>query len=312
MHWTEKEKEGHRAFVDNVRNQPSNVEGAGPVVGRVRRMANFWTNKERLLSPKSAPPVPSGRSKSSISERMKFLREGSAKLSDGISANHVVESHAASEPHEQVKSPSGQIKDFKDTAVQQPKGNSVHGGDASGSTSEQKEEPRKPVLEPIKALENISARQLKESYVAKGDAPWSTLEEHERPKGSVSNRIEILEQTSANPLKESSVAEDRVSKVWKESISSRIKSLSEVSSLKLEERQPTLEKISQQSSVKDQIERLSKSSESGGDRANGHSKPATADDKDKFVAPSRQLTHPTKNRARLPLKNRLPIAPKDS
>jgi hypothetical protein len=271
MHWTEKEKEGHRAYVDNIRNKPSKVEGAGPVVGRVSRMANFWTNKERMSSPKSAP---------SISERMKFLREDSAKLSDGKSANHVVES---SEPRQRARSTSGQIKNFKDTAVQQPKENSACSGDASGSTSEQNEEPRKSVPELIKALEDSFVRQLKESYVAKGDAPWSALEEHEIPKSSVSNRIRTFEQTSANRLKESSVARDGVSEVSKESISDRIKSLSEVFSLKLEESQPTLERISQHSSVKDQIERLSRSSESGG-LVNGHSKPATADDKDEVIA----------------------------
>ena len=325
-HWTGSEKEGYRAYVNAVKNDPSKMEGSGPAAARVGRMANFWTDNERIESPKRVASLPSIQPKSSISERTKSLRQGSTQPTRENSVHHenqsqagsqhqdrqrpisessAKENRAASEQSDRPRSISDRIKAWADASAQRPKESYVRKGDDSPPAPKQQEVTRKSVSERINSLEEISARQSKKSFVAKGVASQSTSERPERPKGPVADRAKALEETSARQLKGSSVIkEEKASETSRESTSDRIKSLSEASARKVEETRPAGESISFHLSVKDEVDRITKPSKSVSVEA-GQMDPQGADGKIEVNILRPKLTHPTKNRALHPAKNRL-------
>src|SRR5271154_5392583 len=59
LHWTKEEREGHQAYVENVRKGLGNAEEEEEEEPRrsVSELKDFWTNKERLDSPQTTPSV---------------------------------------------------------------------------------------------------------------------------------------------------------------------------------------------------------------------------------------------------------------
>jgi len=56
LHWTKEEREGHQAYVENVRKGSGNAEEEEEEPRRsVSELKDFWTNKERLDSPQTTP-----------------------------------------------------------------------------------------------------------------------------------------------------------------------------------------------------------------------------------------------------------------
>jgi hypothetical protein len=93
-HWTEEEKEGHRAYVKSVWNAPKVEE----CEQNPNNMANFWTKEQRMESPKSAPLERSERRPSSASDQIKVLQETTSRpLQEGRAASENVSLHSSLE-----------------------------------------------------------------------------------------------------------------------------------------------------------------------------------------------------------------------
>jgi hypothetical protein len=114
VNWTEKEKKGNHAYVENVRNEGAKVnEGKGK---KVSNMAQFWTEKDRMETPESQQSVKEMKRQSGgIQEKIKALASGSVEQDSGDGRSH---SSGAISAYKHVSDQADRIQ--KDRSIRQP------------------------------------------------------------------------------------------------------------------------------------------------------------------------------------------------
>lgn len=233
-HWTKDEREGHLAYVDSVLNNPTKLEGGVGSAGRVSRLANFWTEKERMKSPKISPSSRSDTGpKNSISELMIALREHSGRQSQKQPVRHT-DGQSVTEQHAPKSSVSSHLKFIKDGSFsnqKEPKQSELLDlatRPASGrlisfeAGSAQSESELRPASgQRDRPKESVSS--LNRPF-EKGDEGESRLvsEQECRQKGSLSSRIRCFEQGAMRAKVAPSLASQRP-EPRKGMVSSRVK-----------------------------------------------------------------------------------------
>lgn len=233
-HWTKDEREGHLAYVDNVLNNPTKLEGGVGSAGRVGRLANIWIEKERMKSLKISPLQCDTGSKNSISELMIALREHSGPQPQNQPVRNT-DGQSVTEQHAPKSSVSSHIKFIEDGSFsnqKEPKQSELPDlatRPASGrlisfeAGSVQSESELRPASghRPKESVSSLNRAFDKGSVRDEGESSLVSEQQY-RPKGSVSSRIRCFEQGAMHAKVATGLA-SQSPEPWKGRVSSRIK-----------------------------------------------------------------------------------------
>jgi hypothetical protein len=202
LHWTKEEREGHRAYIEQVRKDSANAEEEEEEEPRrsVSEWKDFWTNKERGESPQTTP---------------------SAKPKVGVATGQrtnvgELENHGSKKNEVEIKKSEPSIKSGQDGEDESHRV-SVHEMTNFWTDKERKEkaraqgapsvisEPRKSAIsDRVKAFEGPAIEPVTTNSLDKDDR-------RPPPSQPISERVKAFDEAAAEKGKEDSVVkEDRI------------------------------------------------------------------------------------------------------
>jgi hypothetical protein len=236
LHWTKEEREGHQAYVENVRKGSGNAEEEEEEEPRrsVGELKDFWTNKERLESPQTTPSAKpkvgaatgQGTSIGEMASRwsnkneveskksepsIKSGEEGGEMESRRVSVHEMANFWADKERKETAQAQgatsgisearknaiSDNVKAFEEPAIEPPVTTN------SLDKEDRRPPPSEPISERVKAFGEASAEKGKEDSFKKEDRIPP-------PSAPIAERVKTFEEPPKESKEEPLGKEDRI------------------------------------------------------------------------------------------------------